>query len=522
MTIDAAFGPEWDADVHALGADPSGASFAEVFTRRRGVFRSWLGDEFADFGDDAVALAFASVVAGRLRPWGPAPPTGWDLGSLLDAPSLTCDQFVALALRLFGAVRRGSGGLRIAGVGWRGDSAVGNHAQLAAWDGRRGMALDPTVGVVAAVRTPAALPAFAGPAASVAAADTGDSTTDALRTCVLRVADGATSLRLRDLIYLYPALAPDQVHPVAQDFVARAADGDGRAVCLTGAGELRWTDGTAVPWPAVHCAGIAAGGRADAVLAIDSEGRVWALQDDPHVVAHGAVAVVGGTRGPWLVTGNGVERAGAGSRLRAPATGLVASGLVAQAPVGLDAAGDAWVLRRRARPRRLVRRVESLVAGVGAEQDCAVYLRCGDGDVLRARPERFGRVALERMWGASDNGVGARILRTRSRRALAHPAARGRHSRPGTPPRDRERRGHVGGRVGRRPVHRTRRRRRWPVPRRPTRRRVGPVVVRVADVLSPRRGYPRPHVRHRRDGRGRATRRRDAAPHGGGHGPSRA
>jgi hypothetical protein len=137
----------WEAIMREEVRD--GSSFVRLLSDQSRAFHAWLGEGFEGIGDDGLALAFACVVAARLKPWGAAAPTGWDLASLLRAPSLTCDQYVALALRLFGATGAFTSNLRIAGLGWRSSGAIGNHALLVAWDGDLALLLDPTVGVIA-------------------------------------------------------------------------------------------------------------------------------------------------------------------------------------------------------------------------------------------------------------------------------------------------------------------------------------------------------------------------------------
>src|SRR4051812_12185888 len=117
----AAAAPPSDADLEALAGDAPEAAFDTLVARSAGAFRAWLGDGFTGLSDAGVALTLACVAASRLRPWGPAPPTGWDLGGLLRAPSLTCDQYVAVALRLFDAVRGPASRVAVTAIGWRGD-----------------------------------------------------------------------------------------------------------------------------------------------------------------------------------------------------------------------------------------------------------------------------------------------------------------------------------------------------------------------------------------------------------------
>ena len=396
----------------ALGGDPSTVSFPDLLARHAGAFRTWLGDGFAALSDNGAALAFACVVASRLKPWGPAPPTDWDLDSLLRAPSLTCDQYVALALRLFGTLR-GPGPIRVSAVGWRSDSAVGNHAQLAAWDGGLALVLDPTVGVVGAMSASHELPAAAPAAAHVAALDA-RGVTAPLRESVLRVLGGHASLRARDLIFAFPALAPDQISVGAADFVARVADAGGHAVCLTGAGELRRPDGTSLAADRPVWSAVAADRERGTHHALAGDGVLWAVAPDGlRRFRTGVSALVesAGARRAWILSGGAIERTDGSATMRAPRCVALAGGVGGHAVICVDTAGRAWGVRSRGPRRLLARGVTDVVDGRGGEQGRAVHLVCASGDVLRACRGRLGRVSLERTWSARGGRIAARSLR---------------------------------------------------------------------------------------------------------------
>ena len=389
-----------------------GSAFVRLLADQSGSFRAWLGDGFEGIGEDGLALAFACVVAARLKPWGAAPPTGWDLASLLRAPSLTCDQYVALALRLFGAAGASpSSRLRIAGLGWRASSAIGNHALLAAWDGDVALLLDPTVGVMAATDVARRLPSTRLGPAPVAALE-GETITARLRDRVLALLSGDATLSPRDLIYAFAA-SIDRVSPGLEDFIARAADDGARSLWLTVGGDLRRPDATDLPRPLLAWATLAAS-RYAGHHALDAGGGLWAIGDHSLApVGTGVDALVEGSGGRALWTlSNGQVAAWPA----APAPGALgcialAAGTGDCSAICLERDGTAWGLRVRRPRRRLAADVTDLQQGLGAEQGRAAYLLCGNGDLLRAVRGRFGRLATRRIWDAAAYGARARIVR---------------------------------------------------------------------------------------------------------------
>src|SRR5690348_6576036 len=253
-----------------------GSSFARLLADQSDAFHAWLGDGFERMGEDGLALAFACVVAARLKPWGVAPPTGWDLRSLLRAPLLTCDQYVALALRLFGSARSfPSSRLRIAGLGWRSSSAIGNHALLAAWEGDMALLLDPTVGVIAATDVAQRLSSTRLRPAPAAALE-GTPIRAELRDRVLAVLRGDATLAPRDLIYAFHP-SPDQVSPRVEDYVAQAADDGTHSLLLTLGGDLRRADATDLQRPPLAWTALAAS-RDSGHHALDEGGNLWAIR----------------------------------------------------------------------------------------------------------------------------------------------------------------------------------------------------------------------------------------------------
>jgi hypothetical protein len=104
-------------------------------------------DNTESLSNALLATAFASIIAWDLKPYGPEPTNGADLQTLLNAPSLACDDYCRLTW-YFAQLLQQTQGVTITAVGWNG-GAVGNHAQLLATDGTDNLLLDPTIGLVA-------------------------------------------------------------------------------------------------------------------------------------------------------------------------------------------------------------------------------------------------------------------------------------------------------------------------------------------------------------------------------------
>lgn len=112
----------------------------------------------ADFGNwmsnGMLASCFASVVANDLKPYGAENLANFDTATLLAAPTLACDGFVALAWQLMKLIPQ-CAGMRVRAVGWDNSvefddpvSPVSNHAQMFVSDGGNWVMLDPTIGLV--------------------------------------------------------------------------------------------------------------------------------------------------------------------------------------------------------------------------------------------------------------------------------------------------------------------------------------------------------------------------------------
>lgn len=117
----------------------------DLYAEVRPTFVTNLGPGFSDQCEDHLRLAFCSVVAFDLKPYGNC--TVHDLVGLLAAPTLDCDNYVSLAWHFFKLMRPTSP-TRIAALGWDG-GVVGNHAQLQAQTpGSPDLLVDPTIGLV--------------------------------------------------------------------------------------------------------------------------------------------------------------------------------------------------------------------------------------------------------------------------------------------------------------------------------------------------------------------------------------
>ena len=142
------------SDLLTIQEDPS--SFRALYEAHRAHFIADLGPASAGITDEGAALAFAGVVAYELKGYraagSSAPvPASWQLGDLLAAPELVCNEYVELALQLFyGAYpQTDTSPLQIVAVGWRRDSPVNNHAQLLVTGAGVDLLIDPDLGLVA-------------------------------------------------------------------------------------------------------------------------------------------------------------------------------------------------------------------------------------------------------------------------------------------------------------------------------------------------------------------------------------
>jgi len=135
----------------AVAADPS--AIAGLYATERTRFMASLGVGFSAEPEEHIKLAFCAVFAYDHVPYGPDGGSCADpLTLLLARPSMDCDNYVAVAWRLFELLAPGHL-TRVAAIGWDG-GAVGNHAQIVAHKtpqgGAGGGALlaDPTIGLV--------------------------------------------------------------------------------------------------------------------------------------------------------------------------------------------------------------------------------------------------------------------------------------------------------------------------------------------------------------------------------------
>jgi len=108
-------------------------------------FVASLGTSFAGQCEDHLRLAFCSVVAFDLKPYGSSASRG--LKALMADAALDCDNYVSLAWELFYLMRPLTP-TKVTALGWNG-GAVGNHAQMQAQTaGSPDILLDPTIGLV--------------------------------------------------------------------------------------------------------------------------------------------------------------------------------------------------------------------------------------------------------------------------------------------------------------------------------------------------------------------------------------
>lgn len=124
--------------------DPS--RIDDIYAAKRGAFVSKLGPAFATQPEDHIKLAFCTVLAYELKPYGSSTATA--LQDLLAAKSLDCDNYALLAWHLFEILNPDSEAV-VTMVGWNGSPVV-NHAQLMiATPGSKAMVADPTIGHLA-------------------------------------------------------------------------------------------------------------------------------------------------------------------------------------------------------------------------------------------------------------------------------------------------------------------------------------------------------------------------------------
>lgn len=116
-----------------------------LYASTRVSFLNSLGSGFAAQCEDHRKLAWASVVACDLKPYGNS--GAQTLPALLAAPVIDCDNYVCLAWHLF-KILAPSSTTKVAALGWDG-GAIGNHAQMQAQTpGSPDIYLDPTIGLL--------------------------------------------------------------------------------------------------------------------------------------------------------------------------------------------------------------------------------------------------------------------------------------------------------------------------------------------------------------------------------------
>lgn len=116
-----------------------------VYASTRVSFLNSLGAGFATQCEDHIKLAWCSVVACDLKPYGNS--GAQTLAALLAAPAIDCDNYVCLTWHFFKILAPGSP-TKVAALGWDG-GAIGNHAQMQAQTpGSPDIYLDPTIGLV--------------------------------------------------------------------------------------------------------------------------------------------------------------------------------------------------------------------------------------------------------------------------------------------------------------------------------------------------------------------------------------
>lgn len=126
-----------------IASDPSKSEY--YYGVCKSNFISTLGAGYSSVPDNLLRLMWCGMVANHLKPYGPC--SVHDLDGLLASDVLDCDNYAALAIRLY-EIMTCNNDASYALLGFKG-GAVGNHAQLIAWDGTYSVVIDPTVCVFA-------------------------------------------------------------------------------------------------------------------------------------------------------------------------------------------------------------------------------------------------------------------------------------------------------------------------------------------------------------------------------------
>jgi len=132
------------AVVHgAIIANPD--AIRNIYAAYMERFMADLGPDFSSEPEEHIRLAFASVMAYDLKPYGNC--TVIDLSQMLASPVWDCDNYVAVTWHLFNRLVP-QPTTRFMAVGWD-HGPFGNHAQIIAEKAGYGSLLaDPTIGLV--------------------------------------------------------------------------------------------------------------------------------------------------------------------------------------------------------------------------------------------------------------------------------------------------------------------------------------------------------------------------------------
>ena len=324
------------SDLLTIQEDPS--SFRALYEAHRAQFIADLGPAFAGITDEGAALAFAGVVAYELKGYrtagSSAPvPASWQLGDLLAAPELVCNEYVELALQLFyGAYpQTDTSPLQIVAVGWRRDSPVNNHAQLLVTGAGVDLLIDPDLGLVARTTLSDLLAHVAVMAGGVfVRTDRADANLQEFKPKVLNALASGT-FDPKYLIYSFVASDAGQagglkLYASAEDFTTAVVRGpDDGFWYLQADGEVWKADGTGQALALSNADDLATGPNAEAVYARTSDGSVyarsgagpWALvRTDVASIAAGqagrSVLLLANTGELWNIDAAGLVRLGQG------------------------------------------------------------------------------------------------------------------------------------------------------------------------------------------------------------------
>lgn len=117
----------------------------ELYRDAEKPFMADLPPDFSVLSESMRKLAFASLVAFMMKPYGNSNPL--TLADCLAAPDLNCDNYCVFTYFLY-RVLQPSGGAEPAMLGWNGGT-IGNHAQMQVSHDGYHLLLDPTIGFLA-------------------------------------------------------------------------------------------------------------------------------------------------------------------------------------------------------------------------------------------------------------------------------------------------------------------------------------------------------------------------------------